>query len=97
MTEARCERDKGAGMMAAVDAEHMVLKLAVDNGDNEAVGGRVRGLGEAEDHMRAVDMEVGALEVEAEAEEEKHMCQEAWEVLPEDLGEGHHKKVEDMG
>lgn len=97
MTEARCERDKGAGMMVAVGAEHMVLKLAVDNGDSEAVEGRGRGLGEAEDHMRAVDMEVDALEVEAEAEAEKHMCQEAWEVLPEDLGEDHHKKVEDMG
>jgi hypothetical protein len=77
-TEARCERDKGAGMMAAVDAEHMVLKLAGDNGDNEAVDGRVRGLGEAEeDHMHVVDMKVVALEVEGEAEEEKHMCQEA--------------------
>lgn len=98
MTEARCERDKGAGMMAAVDAEHMVLKLAVDSEDSEAVDGMVRGLGEAEDHMRVVDMEVDALEVEWEAEEEKHMCQEAWEVVPEDLvEEDHHKKVEDTG
>jgi len=96
MTEARCERDKGAGMMAAEDAEHMALKLAVDNGDNEAVGGRVRGPGEAEDHKRVVDMEVDALEVEEEVEE-KHMCLEVWGVVPEDLGEDRHKKVEDMG
>jgi hypothetical protein len=95
MTEARFERDKGAGMMAAVDAEHMALKLAVDSEDSEAVEGMVRGLGEAEDHMRVVDMEVDALEVEGEGEEEKHMCQEAWVVVPEDLVEGHHKKVED--
>jgi hypothetical protein len=97
MSEARCERDKGAGMMAAVDAAHMALKLAEDNGDNEVVEGRVNGLDEAEeDHMDVVDMMVVALGVEVEAEEEKHKCQEVWEEVPEDLGEDHHTKVEDM-
>jgi hypothetical protein len=81
-------------MVAEQHAAHKTSRQVEDSEDSEVAERKVRGLDEAEEDHTDVNMRIVAPGVEKEAEEEKHMYREVWEVV-EDLEEEHRMKVED--
>lgn len=85
------------GKTAAEHDAHMVLKQAEGKKDNEVdeVDGRtVHDLDEAEDVRKGVSTKMVP---EVEVAGVNYKCPVVYEDAPVDLGEDHHRKVEDTG